>query len=493
MNKHLRNISVLLTLATLFANYSILEAPILREQFSKVAHAEEAQYPYTQKFGITAYYSPLPGQAKYVTGSYAGDIRLNGRGTNGADGTPVYPGMVAAPRTYDFGIKLFIPGIGMTAVHDRGGAIVVADGDDGNGPEYDRLDIWMGYGDKGLARALAWGYQKVDVTVYGIDTTIDEDVTISDFDPSEKTNQEYFYIPQYYVEDDDLPLRLFPDDLWYLDDGKKVKELQEYLEQLGYYNGDINGYFGDETRMAIYLFQKDKGLVQTIADLGAGHFGVQTRSELEDTILNRKKSLSPKMNLGPDDDDAGNVKKLQMLLRMAGYSVSESGKYDTKTVTAVFNFQKDNDIVSSQADYGAGYFGPKTSATLTKKLDDLFEAGDINIPVAHANEEVVALVNSRAVLTPFMHNNLSLGDSGPEVTRLQTELKSLSLLRKKPTGTYDETTEHAIYKFQQIHGLVAVKTDEGAGVFGPQTRLKLNEILSSKNYYNKKIAEKSVN
>jgi len=37
-----------------------------------------------RKFIVTAYYSPLPGQKKYSTGSYSGDIRLNGEGTHGA-------------------------------------------------------------------------------------------------------------------------------------------------------------------------------------------------------------------------------------------------------------------------------------------------------------------------------------------------------------------------------------------------------------------------
>lgn len=100
-----------------------------------------------QTFTITAYYSPLPCQEYYVTGSYEGDKRLNGNGTHGADGTPVYPGMIAAPKSYAFGTKLHVPGVGNVAVHDRGGAIVTSGS---QGQAYDRLDIWMGYGDKGL-------------------------------------------------------------------------------------------------------------------------------------------------------------------------------------------------------------------------------------------------------------------------------------------------------------------------------------------------------
>lgn len=49
-------------------------------------------------FLATAYYSPLPNQASYYRGSYEADIRLNGKGSHGADGTPVFAGMIAAPK-----------------------------------------------------------------------------------------------------------------------------------------------------------------------------------------------------------------------------------------------------------------------------------------------------------------------------------------------------------------------------------------------------------
>lgn len=64
---------------------------------------------YKQKFLVSAYYSPLPGQSRYLRGTYEKDIRLNGRGVAGADSTPVYDGMLAAPKTYPFGTKIFLP------------------------------------------------------------------------------------------------------------------------------------------------------------------------------------------------------------------------------------------------------------------------------------------------------------------------------------------------------------------------------------------------
>ena len=120
-------------------------------------------------FRITGYYSPLPNQSKYVRGSYETDVRLNGRGTNGADGTEVYPGMLAAPITYSFGTQIFLPGLGLGTVHDRGGAIVSA----GNrGQTYDRIDVWMGKGEEGLARALALGSRIIEGILYPLGSNI---------------------------------------------------------------------------------------------------------------------------------------------------------------------------------------------------------------------------------------------------------------------------------------------------------------------------------
>ena len=42
---------------------------------------------HVQEFLATAYYSPLPDQEKYALGSFEEDIRFNGHGIRGNDGT----------------------------------------------------------------------------------------------------------------------------------------------------------------------------------------------------------------------------------------------------------------------------------------------------------------------------------------------------------------------------------------------------------------------
>jgi 3D (Asp-Asp-Asp) domain-containing protein len=118
-----------------------------------------AGQPFAQDLVLTAYYSPLPDQCCYVKGGFQEDVILNGQGTNGADGTEVYPGMVAAPPSYPFGTRIEIPGLGTFTVHDRGGAIQEQGA-------IHRLDVWAGAGEEGLARALAFGVKRMRATIY---------------------------------------------------------------------------------------------------------------------------------------------------------------------------------------------------------------------------------------------------------------------------------------------------------------------------------------
>lgn len=334
---------------------------------------------YLQTFIITAYYSPLPGQEHYVTGSYEGDIYLNGNGTNGADGTPVYPGMIAAPKTYEFGTKMYIPGVGMTAVHDRGGAIKQA-GELGNA--YDRLDIWMGHGGEGLRRALGWGKRTVEVMVYGVKPEVEEAVYF----------EQYLYVENLATQTFLNPLE-FPNDIYYGSSGEEVQKMQQYLVDWGYL-AEANGFYGSDTAQAIFEFQMDYDIVSDPDELGAGHFGPQTRRKFDELIGNG----------GPSEEEV----KLQR------------GK------------------------------------SLMSKHTDLYED-----PTLFAS-------------------SLMLGDSGETVRLLQEELVKLGFLRIEPTGYFGETTEHALFKFQQSQGLVSTVEDAGAGALGPQTRSLLNSIISSR-------------
>lgn len=359
-------------------------------------------------FTISAYYSPLPCQERYVTGSFEGDVRLNGEGVHSADGSVVYAGMVAAPRTYAFGTKMDVPGIGIVAVRDRGGAIV-----NGNGSNlYDRLDVWMGYGDKGLTRALNWGKRTMDVVVYGVNDSIAEQVTLGDYSPDEGQQNECgttevventtpAVVNETVVspilvasESSATPNSVQPQleelltvDLKFGDASDQVRALQNQLKKLNFYRTGVTGNFGEVTKHAVFKFQQSQELVLDENSPYAGVFGPRTRDRMNELVASnnynqiriaqatndfqvtylaqmeadkpRKTLLSMELKYGMRGPE---VAELQKFLKSHGFfdGALITQYYGPVTREAVMNFQKAHNVISSEADTGAGHVGPAT-------------------------------------------------------------------------------------------------------------------------------------
>lgn len=113
-------------------------------------------------FKATAYYSPEEGQTFYVKWSLEEDKILNGDGTHWASGRSVFNGMIAAPKSYGFGTRIYVPWRWIGQIEDRGGAIVEAW--ERNEP-YDRLDFWAWKGQAWLDAALRFWVRYFDAYV----------------------------------------------------------------------------------------------------------------------------------------------------------------------------------------------------------------------------------------------------------------------------------------------------------------------------------------
>ena len=109
-------------------------------------------------FYVTAYYSPLPWQKRYTTGSYAWDVKLNWNWKKTASGKKVFEWILAAPRNYKFWTKIEFEWLWVWVVEDRWWAIV---NKWERWHDFDRIDIWMWYWDEWLERALKWWKRKV--------------------------------------------------------------------------------------------------------------------------------------------------------------------------------------------------------------------------------------------------------------------------------------------------------------------------------------------
>ncbi len=333
-------------------------------------------------FTVTGYYSPLPNQNFYVTGSYEGDIRLNGHGVRGADGTPVFPGMIAAPSSYRFGTKVCLPNFGCGQVHDRGGAIVEKGGR--NIARHDRLDLWLGYGEEGLARALELGLWHTEGTIYAAGAPVEVAVNFKAATPISKIL--------------DLPIiREFSENLYAGNNGEAVKELQQALQDLSHYDGEIDGVYSEAVRLAVLEFQLDNFVVESASSQGAGGFGPKTRESLSRTLhdFETQQRLAEKWvgfefdkNMARGKRDIAVIKLQEILVQQEFLDHAPTGYFGKLTEKALTEFQIANGIVQSAHANGAGNLGPKTREYLNQVLevDEHFFALDEGALQAYVNQ-----------------------------------------------------------------------------------------------------------
>ena len=301
-------------------------------------------------FIVSAYYSPLPNQERYYLGSYEEDVRFNGEGLAGNDGTPVYPGMIAAPPEFPFGTVIELPRLGMTGtVHDRGGRIVT--GEDG----IPRIDVWMGEGEEGLARALEWGVQRQPVKVYYPEP---KNVPKENFDFSALPAPEHALnnVPTNPVT------LLDTSDPRYGDTSSEVMAIQYTLKRLGYFDHNMTGFFGDVTRDALATFERD------VKEGGNGEIANDNIRR----ILIAHQQIRDELGIPVPGEETlvqgTSGKTVRILQRILGilelYAGEIDGIYDQELMGILYKYQKEQGIVTSLADTGAGIVGPQTRRAL---------------------------------------------------------------------------------------------------------------------------------
>ncbi len=138
--------------------------------------------------------------------------------------------------------------------------------------------------------------------------------------------------------------------------GPEVRNLQYVLYELGYYDGPIDGDYGDTTEDAVRAFQINNNLTpvdgvagtKTLKKLYSGSaIGAITPSGIYEPLKKGDKGTL--------------VVEMQEVLASLGYLVEVSGEYDNATVTAVKNFQTRNDL------YVDGKAGQETLTVLYGK------------------------------------------------------------------------------------------------------------------------------
>lgn len=235
--------------------------------------------------------------------------------------------------------------------------------------------------------------------------------------------------------------------------GPEVAQLQQQLQQLGYFNGRATGNFGPLTKAAVVRFQQARGLkadgvagqntLDALYDRSAtaSASASNSASEQKESFPIVSTSRRPTLKIGARGSD---VRTLQQLLANANlYNGNINGIFDPTTNTAVKEFQRSSGLLVD------GVVGKKTWSALADGDTVTTQQPFDNSPFT--NEPFVNQTAEKASAKPV----LRVGDKGNDVTELQQSLKELGYFKTRVTGVFGSVTKAAVIRFQQDKGLMA--------------------------------------
>ena len=123
------------------------------------------------------------------------------------------------------------------------------------------------------------------------------------------------------------------------DTGSAVRNLQYTLYELGYYDGSIDGKYGQTTADAVRAFQIENSLKPV-----DGVAGSATLSRLYSSSAKSATSVADQYSTVESGDSGDTVVQVQDCLVQMGYLTTITGVYDAATVAAIRAFQAANGL-----------------------------------------------------------------------------------------------------------------------------------------------------
>lgn len=260
------------------------------------------------------------------------------------------------------------------------------------------------------------------------------------------------------------------------DTGRQVETVQRRLQELGYFDGPITGYYGELTVDAVEEFQSRNGLAvdgivgpQTERALqlsGFSGFSPSSRSTLppvptqttpntsRESNFTRNNQRFPQSNRSQDfpiqrGDIGDRVVRLQQQLQTLGYyNGIINGIFDARVEKSVESFQEDKNLSDT------GQVNRDTQIALNQaQQQNEYSFGDRQQP---ANQE---------------SKILRRGDSSDQVLQVQKRLHELGYYNGRLSGHFGPKTEAAVIKFQQDRGFI------GNGLVDAATRNAMGLLL----------------
>ena len=229
--------------------------------------------------------------------------------------------------------------------------------------------------------------------------------------------------------------------------GNRVQALQEALIELGFLTDDADGVFGTATQTAVMALQSMNEYPATgVVDQNLQAHIYSGKPKNAKGVKTDVKTLAPIAGINIYLNDRGQlVRDVQNRLKQQGYYTGEiTGVYDSKTRTAVVNYQK---AAGLQAD---GVCGPKTQRALL---------GTDAVPDPETTV-VPTDIPTPAPTFQIPTATVRRGDTGENVRLIQQRLIDLGYLNGKVDGVFGSASQKALEAFQTKHGL---KVDGAAG------------------------------
>lgn len=428
-------------------------------------------YNNNEYFIVTAYYSPLPNQTYYLRWNYIDEKILNWEWIKWASWKWVFSWMLAAPKNYSFWTKIYLEWLGIWEVADRWWAIVNAWN---RWYKSDRIDLWVWYWDEWLKRALYWGKRKVKWSIINSDSK----VSIK-YSKIPAPNWTTIWLKQIS--------NIFNIWIGIKSDKESIIELQKFLKEINLYKWDINWKYTNSIIDIIYDFQLTNWLIKKETDYWAWYFWNKTRS------LMLKMYLNWDFDIKKEEKKVNNIKKwifewpiqnseqiielAKILTELWLYKWVVNWNY-ANIKPIIIKYQIANKIISNKKEIWVWNFWPKTRKYLKntyKKYIEENKRQKIFEEKVKKLEEISKLEAKKIVTTIW---NPKLWEVSQNVRELQNALKKLWYFNYKDTAIFWKLTKESLINFQLKNNIISDKKGLWAWIFWPQTKWKLQELLS---------------
>lgn len=378
-------------------------------------------------FVVTAYYSPLPNQEHYSYSvytkrerTYEEEKRLQWQWIAWASWKAVFSWMLAAPKNYKFWTKISLEWLGVWEVADRWGAIV---NKWVRWYGYDRIDVWMWYGDEWLKRATYWGKRTIKWSFVAKEIKVNLDYKIipaPDWVIKSIANN----FKRKIISKIDIFSKK-------ITSNAEIKQLQDTLTEMNIYSWEIDGKI-KSTIDSVYAFQLSKKIVIWTYSPWAWFYGPITRAalkkeynlflvekenkrlelarieELKEKEKLRIKNLSLKFNEFAELSSnkawdklkliwspkfweiSSSVRELQNTLKLFGhFDYKDTAIYGNITKNSIISYQLDKNIIKDKNDYWAWIVWPKTKKAIKIDLKNKFLNEIVELEEFDLNELVL--------------------------------------------------------------------------------------------------------